>query len=359
MSRGVNKQMVHMARAAIRARGEYPSIDAVRAELGNTGSKTTISKYLQEIELEEKQQAANPPLAEEIAALLEPLARRLHDQAQASVQAERDALAREHERIQGEAAAIQAKNDQLEARLELLIEQSARAEQSAREEKGLRELAEQDAAKLRLLNASAETTIQEQARQITSLEEKHKASQQSLEHFRNASKEQLERLTDTYDRERQTTQLELRHFQNTNQELQQQLTQLNRDNARLQGEVDRLSQEQRAADEELEARDQEITNLSRKLGQKDIELSAAIRDRDHALSQARAAEMRCEEHEAKVDDLRLQQAGDQARIQLLTQQRDQQALALEARTHELLTANSTIERLKGSLEGPSDSQKES
>lgn len=358
MSRGVNKQMVRMARNAIRSRGEYPSIDAVRAELGNTGSKTTISKYLQEIEAEEQQQSANPPLAEEIAALLEPLARRLHDQAQASVQAERDALTRERERIEGELATIQAKNDQLETRLELLIEQSARAEQSAREEKGLREIAEQDAAKLRLLNASAETTIQEQQRLISSLEEKHRSAQQSLEHFRAASKEQVDRLTDTYDRERQQTQLELRHFQNTAQELQQQHTQLNRDNARLQAEVERLNQAQRSADEELEKRDQEITSLNRKLGQKDIELSGAIRARDKTLEDVRSAEVRCEEHEAKVDDLRLQQAGDQARIQLLTSQCDQQALALEARTQELLGANTTIERLKSSIAASGGSQKE-
>jgi len=43
MSRGVNKQMVLMARNAIRARGEYPSIDAVRAELGNDRLEKRLS----------------------------------------------------------------------------------------------------------------------------------------------------------------------------------------------------------------------------------------------------------------------------------------------------------------------------
>ena len=357
MSRGVTKQMVRMARAAIRARGEYASIDAVRAELGNTGSKTTISKYLQEIEQEEKQQAANPPLAEEIAALLEPLARRLHDQAQASVQAERDELAREHERIEGEAAAIKAKNDQLETRLELLIEQCAIAEQSARVEKAARELAEQDAAKLRLLNTAAETKIQEQQRLIVSLEEKHQSAQQSLEHFRTATKDQIQRLSDSYDQERQTTQIELKHFQNTAAEQQQQLVQINRENAKLQAEVDRLSDAQRTADAELEQRDEEITNLNRKLGQKDIELSGAVRARDQAMEALRAAEQRSDEHEARVDNLRLQQAGDQGRIQVLTQQLDQQTQALEVRTQDLVNANGTIERLKGELAGKGESRK--
>ena len=41
---GINKAVVQKARTALLARGEHPSIDAVRIELGNTGSKTTIHR---------------------------------------------------------------------------------------------------------------------------------------------------------------------------------------------------------------------------------------------------------------------------------------------------------------------------
>ncbi len=47
---GINKAVVQKARQALLARGMNPSIDAVRVELGNTGSKTTISRYLKELE---------------------------------------------------------------------------------------------------------------------------------------------------------------------------------------------------------------------------------------------------------------------------------------------------------------------
>ncbi|WP_312602273.1 DNA-binding protein, partial [Pseudomonas luteola] len=47
---GINKALVQKARQAIVARGENPSIDTVRVELGNTGSKTTIHRYLKELE---------------------------------------------------------------------------------------------------------------------------------------------------------------------------------------------------------------------------------------------------------------------------------------------------------------------
>lgn len=46
---GINKAQVQKARNALIARGIHPSIDAVRIELGNTGSKTTIAKYLNEL----------------------------------------------------------------------------------------------------------------------------------------------------------------------------------------------------------------------------------------------------------------------------------------------------------------------
>ena len=47
---GINKALVQHARAALLGRGRRPSIDAVRIELGNTGSKTTISRYLKELD---------------------------------------------------------------------------------------------------------------------------------------------------------------------------------------------------------------------------------------------------------------------------------------------------------------------
>lgn len=46
---GINKALVQKARDALQARGIRASIDAVRVELGNTGSKSTILRYLQEL----------------------------------------------------------------------------------------------------------------------------------------------------------------------------------------------------------------------------------------------------------------------------------------------------------------------
>jgi hypothetical protein len=47
---GLSKEDVKLASAQLKAQGRYPSVDAVRAALGDTGSKSTIHKYLKELE---------------------------------------------------------------------------------------------------------------------------------------------------------------------------------------------------------------------------------------------------------------------------------------------------------------------
>ena len=95
MSRaGINKALVQRARDALLARGLSPSIEAVRAELGHTGSKTTILRYLRELDVAEP----HPPqvnLSEELQALLQSLAQRLANEAQATVAADRARLERQ------------------------------------------------------------------------------------------------------------------------------------------------------------------------------------------------------------------------------------------------------------------------
>ncbi|MBF8644066.1 DNA-binding protein [Pseudomonas pudica] len=46
---GISKAVVQTARDALLARGVHPSVDAIRVELGNTGSNTTIQRYLKEL----------------------------------------------------------------------------------------------------------------------------------------------------------------------------------------------------------------------------------------------------------------------------------------------------------------------
>ncbi|VAW55751.1 Tn4651 auxiliary cointegrate resolution protein T, partial [hydrothermal vent metagenome] len=49
---GINKALVQQALEALMSKGQNPSIDAIRVELGNTGSKSTIHRHLKELEEE-------------------------------------------------------------------------------------------------------------------------------------------------------------------------------------------------------------------------------------------------------------------------------------------------------------------
>ncbi|MEO3883755.1 DNA-binding protein, partial [Acinetobacter baumannii] len=80
MSRsGLTKNMVKQARDVLISQNKYPSVDAVRIELGNTGSKSTIHKYLKELEEDEEQGVGqNLSVSETIQNLVIRLSEQLH-----------------------------------------------------------------------------------------------------------------------------------------------------------------------------------------------------------------------------------------------------------------------------------------
>lgn len=79
---GIYKSEVVKARNNLLAQGRYPSIDAIRSELGNTGSKGTIHRYLKEIEEEEGGSTGTQvAVSEAIQDLSVRLAERLHQEA--------------------------------------------------------------------------------------------------------------------------------------------------------------------------------------------------------------------------------------------------------------------------------------
>jgi len=97
---GLYKSDVQKARDALIAQGINPSVDAVRVALGNTGSKTTIHKYLKELESEDGGAGGKrASVSEALQDLVERLAVRLQEEAEervAAVRVDSDAKAAEH-----------------------------------------------------------------------------------------------------------------------------------------------------------------------------------------------------------------------------------------------------------------------
>lgn len=112
---GVNKAVVQTARMALLARGEHPSIDAVRIEMGNTGSKTTIHRYLKELdESDTRSSAPQAEIGDELTELVGRLAQRLNEQAQALIDQAQAAFRTKQDELQHELATTQQQLSELQ-----------------------------------------------------------------------------------------------------------------------------------------------------------------------------------------------------------------------------------------------------
>ncbi|MCO6690593.1 DNA-binding protein [Pseudomonas asiatica] len=81
---------VRLARDALIKQGRHPSVDAVRAFLGNTGSNSTISRYLKE--LTEPSSSTSTLLGRELNSLMGDIAQRLLQDAESRFEKERSTL---------------------------------------------------------------------------------------------------------------------------------------------------------------------------------------------------------------------------------------------------------------------------
>jgi len=118
---GLARSQVKACRDELVAQGRYPSVDAVRQALGNTGSKSTIHRFLKELELEESDTAIpREDTARALHTLVEQLADRLHVDAGRRLAAVRDDYESALRAKDAELAALHARVARLAARVEEL-----------------------------------------------------------------------------------------------------------------------------------------------------------------------------------------------------------------------------------------------
>ncbi|MGE3541490.1 MAG: DNA-binding protein [Candidatus Tectimicrobiota bacterium] len=231
---GLNKHLVQQARDAIRARGQHPSLDAVRIELGNTGSKTTIHRYLKELEEEEGTRLDDAGLlSDTLKDLVGRLATRLHEEAHAIVEQAAAQHTAQLRQLQETASTQQNNVEQTrrdhEAALQSLAsERNTHAQTSAAlQQESLR------TQRLEEQIRGLEARLQEGEVHRQSLEEKHLHARDALEHYRASVKEQREQDQRRHEAQVQQAQAELRQLQQTLVVKQDEITHLNRDNERL------------------------------------------------------------------------------------------------------------------------------
>ncbi|MNC15751.1 Chromosome partition protein Smc [compost metagenome] len=237
---GINKAIVLEARNALLARGRNPSIDALRVEMGNTGSRTTIQRYMKEIEAESLGRDPREPrerFSEELSNLVSRLLERMTQEsgaaitdAQAMFDRRKAELEKQLEVSQSQLASLQREFDSQRSALEMQSAELQTSQTSLQAEITRN-------ARLGQSCSDLELRVQEKDEQIRSLEEKHLHSRDALEHYRNAIKEQREQEQRRHEGQLQQVQVELRQLQQTQILKQDELTRLNRDNERLLSET--------------------------------------------------------------------------------------------------------------------------
>ncbi len=235
---GINKALVQKARAALLARGVNPSIDAVRVELGNTGSKTTISRYLQELENTDARPQADPNrLSDELTGMVEQLLKRVLEEGNAALAQEKTA----HEQsVKGLNKRIEALEDELKkAQQEVATRDAALASQAEELRTSQSSLQAELTRNARISQSCSdlELRVQEKDELVRSLEQKHGHARDAMEHYRNAIKEQREQDQRRHETQLQQSQHEMLQLQQTLMVRQDELTRLNRDNERLLAEA--------------------------------------------------------------------------------------------------------------------------
>lgn len=260
---GISKFRVQQARDALLARGEHPSIDAVRVELGNTGSRTTLHRYLRELSDEEGIRVDQEQcLSEPIKALIASLAGRLHEEASeviASAQARHDT---ERQTQEAEIVRLTKELDAAQSRV-MELDAGWSAERQAHETANANWQAERiRASEAAKENESLHLRLMEHERHLQSLEEKHRHARESLEHFRQAAKEQREQEQRRHEQQVQQLQAENRVQAQTLIVKQDAITHLSQEAARLAAELSDARHQLQDTLEQLQTQRQTADSLA-------------------------------------------------------------------------------------------------
>lgn len=323
---GLYKSEVKKARDALLVQAQYPSVDAVRVALGNTGSKTTIHKYLKELEAEEGGGVRKAAVSDALQDLVGRLAARLQEEADARAAiviagyADKEQLHADAEsELRRELTGMRAMAGELETRLGSEQDAHAKTLASLQEETIARHTVAQQ------LSGLKERLAENEAHRI-SLEDKHTHARQALEHYRQSAKEQRDQDQRRHEQQVQQLQAEIRQLQQTAALKQDEVTRLNQDGALLVADLSHARQttyeaqqtvrRQETRIEQISVLEQQRQGLQDKLADKDSE---ALRMAD----QLNVAQTRGEQLAERVRELELELAGARATAE------GQQSLAAE------------------------------
>lgn len=297
---GITQKMVKQAMAQLTAKSTAITVDAVRAQLGHTGSKTTICRFMNELDAQTAEKADLLSLLDNsLSLMIADMAKKLHDDAQApllAAQAENEAMSKQWqakynvikdtlEETQQTNASLRVENGSLNNTIkDLELSLSQNQVLSASQAKDIGSLKEH-------------ITLQEG--HIASLEDKHIQSRDALNHFREAAKSQRDQETQRHANEVQLLQSELRQARQEIVVKQEALSTQSQMIATLQNDIKHLTAAFNSAETELT----DLTDTQSELSKQISSLTMALND---AQAQKKTALEKQAVAEAKVQSLNKQ-----------------------------------------------------
>lgn len=250
---GITEHLVEQARRRVLERGENPSIDAIRVELGNTGSKTTISRHLKSIEERtQTREETQDSLSEHLKDLVGELAARLLKDAQDKIDAAEEQHLMQVSELEGQVEEISAEREQLvREKLSLTEERDQLVEQGGRLQSQLSDLTSEYGIQAQRLK-DLEDRLEDRAREIASLERKHDQARETLELYREQA--QAQRAADIEQYEKAVNEAQKKAF-NLEDELRgktQEQVASTREITRLHAELMEARKNLTKADQQLE-----------------------------------------------------------------------------------------------------------
>lgn len=261
---GIYKSEVKKARDSLLTQGINPSLDAIRIALGDTGSKTTIHRYLKELDAEEgKSVGTKVAVSEALQDLVGRLAARLHEEAETAIG---EARQRFEAQLQERSAALEQQRQEaagLSAQLQRT--ETALQAETAAHAASRQALAEATVTvtigQLEERVAGLTTRVGEHEAHARSLEEKHQHAREALEHYRTSVKEQREQEQRRHEQQLQELQVALRQANEALTGKNHELLQLNRDNSQWLERHGRLERELAEARRCIETQQKELDAL--------------------------------------------------------------------------------------------------
>ena len=308
--------MVKDARNRLLAADQRVSIDAIRAELGHTGSKTTIHKHLKDLEQEETSILDQERhLRDSLTSIVAKLASTLSEEAQAAIDKAEETFSQQLEHFQDLLADKMQDYELLAEQAQYLESQKNQIETALDQTRKDLSQSEQRAIRVEGENKLLSTQLEERAGHIDTLEARYQQIRESLDHFRASSKQQRDQERHVADQQIQQLQLDMKTANHTALESQEIIR-------TLTGEKATIAAQLAGANQRLEGLSQDLSR-TKSANQK---LSKANLDKENELLRLRPSIKRLEALEDQLSDCKSQ-----------LEAKNQQAASLQ-------TANVTLAR---------------